>query len=122
MRGAVNSSLEATVVATLRGVAGVSQPHSFVIDTGFTGDLTLPGEAVESLQLTWLGQEEGILADGRAEVFDVYRGEVLWDDHWRPVEIQCASVYPLLGMSLLSGHDLFVRVMPGGSVRIEPVD
>jgi predicted aspartyl protease len=47
-----------------------------VVDTGFTGYLTLPAEVVGSLALPELGTEEIMLADGSKEIASVHRATV----------------------------------------------
>jgi clan AA aspartic protease len=49
-----------------------------VIDTGFTGHLTLPAEVVGSLALPELSTEEIMLADGSKEIASVPRATVEW--------------------------------------------
>jgi predicted aspartyl protease len=52
-----------------------------VIDTGFTGFLTLPFSVLANLNLRAYRREEGILGDGSTCIFDVYRGLVIMG--WR---------------------------------------
>lgn len=89
-----------------------------MIDTGFSGDLTLPASVIDPLELTWLGREPGILADGSIDLFDVYSGAVLWDSRPRTIEIEAVDTQPLVGMSLLHRHSLRVDVVEGGLVEI----
>ena len=89
-----------------------------VIDTGFTGYLTLPPSIIAALQLTWLGREQGILADGSVDFFDVYRAAVIWNGQPRAVEIEAVNAEPLVGMTLLERHSLRIDVMRGGTVTI----
>jgi len=65
-----------------------------VIDTGFNGSFTLPPGLIASLGLPWLCQQQGILADGNVQIFDVYS--------------------PLIGMALLQGCELRIQVLAGG--------
>jgi hypothetical protein len=51
--------------------------------------------------LTWLGREQGTLADGSVDLFDVYRATVIWDGQPRLVEVEAADVDALVGMALL---------------------
>jgi len=39
-----------------------------LIDTGYTGYLTLPPSTISALNLPWRGSEEGILADGSTQM------------------------------------------------------
>src|SRR5206468_11972725 len=100
------------------GRDGRRQPIQAIIDTGFSGFLTLPPALVASLGLTWLGREPGVLADGREELFDVYRATILWDDQPRTLEVEAADTMPLLGMGLLHGNEVNMCVVAGGEVTI----
>jgi clan AA aspartic protease len=116
--GNVTADLEAIVPLIVLGASGQQQPLDAVLDTGFSGYLTLPPGLIASLGLAWLGREQGILADGSVELFDVYRAAVLWDGRPRPVEVDAADGSPLLGMALLQGHELRMEVVAGGGVSI----
>jgi clan AA aspartic protease len=89
-----------------------------VIDTGFSGDLTLPPAVIGSLALTWLGREQGILADGSMDLFEVYSATVVWDGQSRPTEVQAANAQPLVGMNLLHRHSLRMDIVKGSPVEI----
>jgi clan AA aspartic protease len=115
--GVVNSDLEAMVRLVIVGVNQRREVEA-VIDTGFTGCLTLTAEIVSSLGLVWLGREEGVLADGHTAVFDVYRAVVVGHGQERVVEVEAAQGGPLLGMGLLNGSDLRIRVAAGGEATV----
>jgi clan AA aspartic protease len=89
-----------------------------VIDTGFTGALTLPSAIIAELELRWFTQQEGVLGDGSRRTFDVYGGTVIWDGQLRTVEVNASETAPLVGMSLLEGYELRVQTVQGGSVAI----
>jgi clan AA aspartic protease len=74
-----------------------------VIDTGFTGHLTLPPEVVRSLGLLPQGFVEVELADGTTTALGVFGARVLWRSRQRPVPVYEAGGGPLIGMSLLRG-------------------
>ncbi len=65
--GTVNADLEATVPLVVLGTRSRQRQIKAVIDIGFTGYLTLPPSIIAALQLTWLGREQGILADGSVD-------------------------------------------------------
>lgn len=90
-----------------------------MIDTGFSGFLTLPPRIIASLGLSWVCRQSGILADGSVRPFDVYAATVVWDGQERTVETEAVDTEPLLGMGLIHGHDLRMRVVTGGIVTIE---
>jgi clan AA aspartic protease len=90
-----------------------------VIDTGFTGYATLPMALLAALGATWLYRQEGILADGSIQLFDVYAVTIIWDGQPRTVETEAIDSDPLVGMSLLHNHELRIQVATGGLVVIE---
>jgi hypothetical protein len=62
------------------------------------------------------------LADGSICVFDVYKAEVIWGEGVRCVPIDEQASIPLAGMALLYGHDLTMRTIEGGAVKIAPFE
>jgi clan AA aspartic protease len=100
------------------GSNGQEQEIEAIIDTGFTGFLTLPFSLIVALGLSWLCRQPGILADGRVEFFDVFVATVIWDGHPRTVEVEAAKTEPLVGMSLLDRQSLREDVFPGGVVTV----
>jgi clan AA aspartic protease len=116
--GTVNANIEAIIELKVVGSGSRERLVGVVVDTGFTGHLTLPASTIAELQLAWLGRERGILADGSETLFDVYRAAVLWDGQPRAVEIQEADE-PLLGMALVERHSLQIDATDGGAVTIK---
>jgi clan AA aspartic protease len=90
-----------------------------VVDTGFTGHLTLPSEVVLSLDLLERGFVEVELADGGYTGLDVHEARVLWGDQQLPIPVYETEGEPLVGMSLLRGSRLTIDVVPDGVVVIE---
>jgi clan AA aspartic protease len=90
-----------------------------VVDTGFTGHLTLPSATVEALGLPIVGSTESILADGSLVMEDVCTGRVLWHGGERPVRVLVSDGTPLLGMALMRGSELRVECVGGGEVSLE---
>jgi clan AA aspartic protease len=117
--GVVNANREATIRLVVHGANGQSQEIEAVIDTGFTGFLTLPSSLIALLGLSWLGRQQAMLADGVVRLFDVYGATVIWDGQLRTVETDSADTEPLLGMGMIYGHDLRIQVVSGGTVTIE---
>jgi predicted aspartyl protease len=70
---------DALVRLTIRGLRGVQQEIEAVVDSGYTGWLTLPPSAITALTLRWQTFGRGILADGSVNTFDVYQAKVLWE-------------------------------------------
>ena len=119
--GSVSELLDAILSLLVRGGDGPLQQIEAVIDTGFSGELTLPPSLVESLGLPWLCRQEGLLADGQLHTFDVYAATVVWGGEERTVEVESADIEPLVGMSPLAGNQLSIEVRSGGDVSIEPL-
>lgn len=119
--GIVNSNIEAVIQLVASGPTTVEQVFDAVVDTGFSGDVTMPFDLIRMLGLRWQGIGVGELADGREEVFDVYDGLVMWDGKPRRVEIEAAETQPLVGMNLLCGSNLRIDVIPGGAIQINPL-
>jgi clan AA aspartic protease len=121
MTGVVNAALEATIRLTVQGASAQTHEIEAVIDTGFSGFLTLPPRLITLLRAAWLGRQPGLLADGSIQVFDIYATTVVWDGQPRAVEIEAVDAQPLIGMALIHGCDLRIHVANGGSVTIETV-
>lgn len=90
-----------------------------VVDTGFSGHLTLHPATVEDLGLPIIGSAESVLADGSVVMEDVCLARVLWNGGERAVRVLVADATPLLGMALLRGSELRVECVPSGKVVVE---
>ncbi|MGH2586286.1 MAG: clan AA aspartic protease [Dehalococcoidia bacterium] len=99
------------------------QEHSVdaVIDTGFNGFLTLPGDVIGALGLRFVGARPVTLADGSRIVLNLYRARLLWHEHERNVLVLQTGSNPLVGMALLHGSRLIMDVVIGGDVTTEPL-
>ena len=117
----VGDSREAVVPLTVLGPGspGARADLESVVDTGFTGHLTLPPEEARRLRLQPLGSRYVVLADGSEVPLDVYRATVLWDGRRRIARAFASAGVPLVGMALLRGSRLEIDIVPGGVVRIE---
>lgn len=124
MRGTVTSDgREAVLRVEVLSAGGTSSLRvETVVDTGFTGHLTLPSATVEALGLPTIGSAESILADGSLVMEDVCMARVLWHGEERPVRILVSDATPLLGMALLRGSELRVECLGGGEVSIEKLE
>jgi clan AA aspartic protease len=112
---------EAIVQLAVIGDQQKKQGIRAVIDTGFTGSLTLPSTLIADLDLVWFTQQEAFLGDGSRRTFDVYRGTVIWDGQLRVIEINASDTAPLVRMALLEEFKLRVQAYEGGSVAILPI-
>jgi clan AA aspartic protease len=119
--GGVNANREATIQVVILGPGG--EPHKIeaIIDTGFTGFLTVPAALIQKLSLPWLCREPGVLADGSVENFDVHVATLMWNGERRTIEVDAVESESLLGMGMLDRHSLLIEVEEGGRVAISPL-
>ena len=103
----------------IRGSGGRQQEIEAVVDSGYTGWLTLPPAVIAALNLRWQTFGRGILADGSLSSFDVYQAKILWDGRARPVFVDEFDAIPLLGMALLRGYEYKMQVRARGKVTIK---
>lgn len=118
MQGRVNQRCEATLGIAVRHNE-TTQMVDAVIDTGFSGFLTLPSEMIATLGFSWEGRDFATLGDGTFCTFEVYIGLVIWDGQYREIYINESETVPLIGMQLLRGYDLRIQAIEGGLVTIE---
>ncbi|MCA2628388.1 MAG: clan AA aspartic protease [Microcystis sp.] len=119
MQGIVDQNCEATIRLVVGNLDSQRQMIDAVIDTGFTGFLTLPSSVLADLNLRAYRREEGILGNGSTCIFDVYRGLVIWDGELRRIDINESDTEPLVGMGLLYGYRMQLDVIEGGTVTIQ---
>lgn len=109
----------ATVTLTFLLSNGSSLPIEFVIDTGFTGQLCLPSEAVSLMGLPLLYDIPANLADNSEVLLPVHEAVVLWNSEEREVLVIATGRRPLLGTALLEEQELVIQFTEGGLVTIE---
>ena len=119
IEGVVNAAHEAVVSLFLQGPEGRPQEIEAVVDTGYTGFLTLPAALVDELELPFAYVGRAFLANDDEVEFDVHDVTVLWDGQLRQIRAAATGSTPLLGMLLLDGHDLSIQVREGGRVVIQ---
>jgi len=118
MQGYINRNYEAVISLVIKNGNAMKyiQP---VIDTGFTGFLSLPLSIITELDLAWKYRDRGTLGDGSETVFDIYECSVIWDGEYREIEVNQAETEPLLGMMMLRGYRLQIDNIEGGLVTIQ---
>ena len=122
IRGAVieddRGRLEAWVEISVADSRGNLHTFQAVVDTAFTGSLTLPTDFIEQLGLRRIGRRRASLADGSENEYHRYRGNVLWHDRLRSAAVIALDADPLLGTRMLMGSRLTVEFRDGGEVII----
>jgi clan AA aspartic protease len=119
MDGIVDRNCEAVIQLIVSNESEQNHVINAVIDTGFTGFLTLPLTVINRLNLRLYSREEGTLGDGSTCIFDVYSGLVIWDGEYRYIDVNAAETDPLVGMSLLYGYQVKIDAIEGGTVTIQ---
>jgi clan AA aspartic protease len=119
MMGNVNAHREAIIQFAVLGENNQRRAIKAVIDTGYTGFLTLPSAIITTLELTWYMQEEGILGNGSLCLFNVFEATVIWDGQIKSIEVNESETDPLVGMGLLEGYELNIQGFAGGLVTIK---
>ena len=119
IQGEVNAAYEPVITLGVQGPSGQAREIEAVVDTGFTGFLTVTPAMVEELGLRFRSRAWALLADGSEAPFDLYDATVLWDGHPAYIEAGAADATPLVGMRMLDNHDLHIQVRDGGRVLIQ---
>lgn len=113
--------LEPRVELLIAGPEQHFQPMECVVDTGFTGWLTLPARLIRDLELNYYGTRDSTIADGRQIRIETYQAFVRWND--RPVPIlvhRSESPRPLVGAAMLENCRLIIDMWEGAAVTIIP--
>ena len=118
MQGYVNQAYEAIIPIVIKQGKKLKSVNA-VIDTGFTGFLSIPSNMIAELELPWSYRDRATLGDGSETLFDVHDASVIWDGQFREIEINSADTDPLLGMKMLRGFRLQVDTIQGGVVTVE---
>ena len=119
--GSVNEQLEPWIEFVIQDRHGGSHPVHALLDTGFNGYLTLPTSWLRDLGLDCVGQTRVTLADGSEIVSDFFITKARWDGKLISIDVEAADTDPLVGMALLAGYDLHMRVVSNGEVAIRAV-
>ncbi|WP_309732443.1 clan AA aspartic protease [Chamaesiphon sp. OTE_75_metabat_556] len=122
IHGVVSRNREATISLVIVNENRQTKLITAVIDTGYTGFLSLPSEIITELNLSWTGIDRGTLGDGSEVTFEIYAAKVIWDGEYRDIPINEAETDPLVGISLLYGYDLHIQTVEGGNVTIKRLE
>lgn len=119
IQGVVNDAFEPVVALSLQGPGGQTQDIEAVVDTDYSGFLTLPPSLVMELRLPFSYIGRAFLANDDEVTFEVHDVTVLWDGRQRHIKADATGSTPLVGMLLLESHDLNIEVVRGGRVAIQ---
>jgi clan AA aspartic protease len=119
MQGFVNQRCEAIIPIAVGSNNSKKQIVETLIDTGFTGFLSLPTSTIAALGLPWQFRDLGTLGDGSDAIFDMYKATVIWDGKYQIIDVAASEADPLIGMGLLYGFRVQIEAVEGGNVTIE---
>lgn len=107
------------VFLTLPGMRGPMSVE-FIVDTGFEGDLSLPGSLVAQLNAGYATERFSQMVDGSIIKRRAYLIDLEWGDGTRPMEVLVLENAPLLGAVLMDKSHLDADMRSGGEIVIEP--
>ena len=122
IQGKVDSRWQAWVPLEMLDGSGHIHSVDVVVDTGFSGYLTLPAEIIRRLDLEPDVQTNITLATGVRDRVNTWNGFVLWDDQPLIIQILESAGTPLLGMRLMQDSQLTIQARINGDVIIERLD
>src|SRR5579872_769110 len=88
----------------------------FIVDTGFTGLLSLPPDAIAAMRLPFPHIIPAQLADGSFVDVAVHNATISWMGKKVEARVLATSERPLMGTALLDRTDLRVQFREGGLV------
>ena len=100
------------------GRDGLARSAEVYVDTGFSGDLTLPKVAIERLSLLSNDAVNMQIGDGAYATFTTYQATILWRDLPREVTVLESEIWPVIGIGLLWQCNLSIDFARGGNVFI----
>ena len=116
--GTVNNDLDAVVSLIILGDDGASERFDFIIDTGLSEAMVIPQYLAVRLNLPPDDSAVLRMGDGTARVVARYSARIVWHDRPQGVHVAGMGGEFLIGMGLLSGSNVNIDAVPGGSVTI----
>lgn len=114
-----DAGLEPKLTIDVEDADGTLHPHEVLIDTGFTGWLTLPEADIQHLGLSTHDQTQAVLATGEIRIIDYCLARVGWQGTLQTVVVFQSHDQSLLGMQLLKGNVITMQAWRGGGLLIE---
>ena len=117
--GAINSMRQPAVAITLIDRTGTQRTTEARIDTGFSGDLTLPKASIEQLGLRMVTRASNYrVGSGAMAAFNAYEGTIRWHNGIRQITVLESEIFPVVGVGLLWENRLSIDFIPGGAVTV----
>ena len=113
------TGFEAIVSVDIAGSDWGFRSLEVVVDTGYTGWVSLPAPIIRELGLQYTMTRSTILADGQAVATATYAARMLWHGQPLDVWVQEMNNKPTIGTDLLYQCHLAIDLWDGGAVAIE---
>ena len=121
IEGTLNDRMEPVVAVRVVGATELEQRLAAVVDTGFSGFLTIPEDVAADLSLLFNGMARVVLADDSEVYMRMYTATVLWDGVPRTIVAHASPGVPLIGVGMLVDHSLHINFEPAGDVLVGPL-
>jgi clan AA aspartic protease len=117
--GTISAQREGIIRLTLSDAYAMPRDIDFMVDTGYTGELTLPPELMADLGLRRIGLARLFLGDGHVAITDDYEAAIDWYGESIVVTVSQAECEPLIGMSLMYGFELVMPILESATLKLE---
>ena len=121
IRGRATARREIEVPVSIYDGAGRLLPINAVLDTGFTGDLSLQLATIQRLGLPFKERLRFSTATGQVHTMNTYTATIIWDQSRREIVVVEAEARgaPLIGVNLIWNSRVTIDARDGGLVTIE---
>ncbi len=116
--GEVSANKEVVLTVQIKDDGEIFHPVRCVLNTGFSGYLTLPASAIDVLHLRYIDEIYLVIAGNQPSRLRAYEGVVEWHTSFITVLVLEVEGHPNIGMRLLYGSDLHVHVVDGGFATV----
>ena len=113
------TGLEARIAIDIAGVNRGFERLEVVVDTGFTGWMSLPELIIQDLGLDYAGMRYVTLANGETIQTAAYTARLLWHGQSVDTLVHTLDNKPIIGTDLLAYCRLTIDWWDGGDVIIE---
>ena len=119
VHGSVSLMRRPVINVVLIDAEGLDRVAEANVDTGFSGDLTLPKAVIEQLGLVPIGRSDSYwIGSGATATFDTYEATIRWLGSIRRVDVLESEIFPVIGVNLLWDNNLSIDFKLGGDVTI----
>ena len=119
IRGELTDRLQPIIALEISTGDGQFQPVDTLMDTGFSGYMTLPPDRVARLGLEHVELIPVVLAGDRQTQVSAHKGYVNWFGRELRIDVLAMEGQPLIGMKLLEDCKITLHVRSGAEVVIE---